>query len=413
MKWILRFLLLFVLAGGCQLGRSAEPASTQSDLLILISIDGFRWDYLQKYDAPALNQLARDGVHARRLTPSFPSKTYPNHYTLVTGLYPEHHGIVANAFYDPEFKETFDMGKAESNHEARWWSGGEPVWIAAERQGVRSACYFWPGSEVEFAGRRPEFFPPFDKRIPINARVDGLLAWLDLPAAQRPRFCTLYFELVDHAGHTFGPDSAQTATAVKQADNAIARLLTGLASRGLRDKTDLVIVSDHGMAPTGPNKVIFIEDLMDVSQVQVESTGPVAGVRPKSGDAATLAASIRAKKPAHLQVYLRKEMPERFHYRASERISPVVLVADLPWNIESKIGWPLRAPSYNVGSHGWDPAEPEMGALFIASGPSFKHGDEFDAVDNIHVYNLLCAVLGIQPAPNDGDNRLVREALLR
>jgi predicted AlkP superfamily pyrophosphatase or phosphodiesterase len=411
MKLIPRFLFLFVIAAGWQLIRGAEPIGTRSDLLILISIDGFRWDYLQKYDAPALNQLARDGVHARRLTPSFPSKTYPNHYTLVTGLYPEHHGIVANGFYDPEFKESFDMGKAESNHEARWWSGGEPVWIAAERQGVRSACYFWPGSEVEFEGRRPELFRPFDKRIPTDARVDGLLAWLDLPAAQRPRFCTLYFELVDHAGHTFGPDSPQTGIAVKQADNAIARLLAGLAKRGLRDKTDLVIVSDHGMAPTGPNKVIFIEDLMDVSQVQVESTGPVAGVRPKSGDAAALAASIRAKKPAHLQVYLRKEMPAHLHYRASERISPVVLVPDLPWNIESEIGWPLRAPFYNIGSHGWDPADPEMGALFIASGPSFKHGDEFDAVDNIHVYNLLCAVLGIQPAPNDGDNRLVREAL--
>jgi predicted AlkP superfamily pyrophosphatase or phosphodiesterase len=389
------------------------PKTASTDPLILISIDGFRWDYLDKYDAPVLKQLAADGVRAKRMNPSFPSKTFPNHYTLVTGLRPEHHGIVSNNFFDPAFQESFALNKKESNTEARWWTGGEPVWITAEKQGIRSACFFWPGSEVENHGLRPSYYKPFNGKLPSNDRVDGLLAWFDLPAGQRPRFFTLYFDIVDHAGHTFGPDAPQTAEAVKQVDDAIGRLLAGLTARGLGGKTNLVIVADHGMSACGPDKVVFFEDLMDVSKVQVESTGPNGGVRPKSGSAADLVASIRAKHPAHVQVYLREEVPANLHYRDNPRIPPVVLIADEHWNIESKVGWPKRAPTYILGSHGWDPELSDMGALFLASGPAFRHGVVLEAFDNIHVYNLLCATLGLTPAPNDGDQRLVHTVLGR
>ena len=403
--------LLFALAT-----RADTPsAAPVSRLLILLSIDGFRWDYLQKYEAPTLVRLVHEGVHARRLTPSFPSKTFPNHYTLVTGLYPEHHGIVSNSFYDPAFGATFSLGNPESNTQSRWWEGGEPVWITAEKQGVRSACFFWPGSETDIRGVRPGYFQKFDGKLPGPARVDGLLAWLDLPPDQRPRFCTLYFDRVDHAGHKYGPDAPETAAAVKETDNAIARLLAGLSARGLADTTNLVIVSDHGMSSCSPDRVIFLEDLMDTNTVQVESTGPNGGVRPKPGGpgAATLAASIRAGHTPHLQVYLREEVPEKLHYNRGDRTPPVVLIADPGWNLESKLGWPARSLAYSRGTHGWDPATPDMGALFLARGPAFRAGVEFDEVDNIHLYNLLCAALGLTPAPNDGDDRLVRLALRR
>ncbi len=406
----LALLLASLLVSSCS--TPARHAAT-ADPLILISIDGFRWDYLQKYDAPTLRQLAATGVHATRLTSSFPSKTFPNHYTIVTGLYPEHHGIVSNWFFDPEFSETFGMSKAASNTESRWW-GGEPVWITAEKQGVRSACFFWPGSEVENHGRRPAFYRAFDGKMPSAQRVDGLLQWLDLPPAQRPRFFTLYFDIVDHAGHKFGPNAPETAAAVKEVDDAIARLVAGLRVRGRLEKAGLVIVSDHGMAECGPDQVIFLEDLMDVSQVQVESTGPNGGVRPKPGvDLAALVAGIRAKAPPQLKVYLRTGVPARLHYRDNDRIPPIVLMADEHWNIESKVGWPNRVLTYVRGSHGWDPASPNMGALFIASGPAFKHHVEIPDVENIQIYNLLCAALGLQPAPNDGDQRLVRAALAK
>lgn len=410
-------LLLFLLASmsGCQQQVSAPKPPAAEQLLILISIDGFRWDYLERHDAPTLRALAHDGVHARRMTPCFPSKTFPNHYSLVTGLRPESHGIVSNWFWDPAFAETFGMSKPASNSESRWWDEGEPVWITAERQGVRSACYFWPGSETEIHGVRPTYFQKFNHKLPAKARVDGLLEWLALPPAQRPRFATLYFDLVDTAGHNFGPLSPECASAVRTADAAIARLLAGLARLGLRERTNLVLVSDHGMSECGPDRVIFLEDLMDLSKVRIESTGPNGGVRPLPGtvSAAELAASIRAKAPPQLKVYLRDEMPEQLHYRHNPRIPEIMLVCDDHWNIESKTGWPARRATYSKGSHGWDPATSNMGALFIAQGPAFRRGHEFPDVENIHVYNLLCAVLGIQPAKNEGDARLEREALAR
>ncbi|MDI1320135.1 MAG: ectonucleotide pyrophosphatase/phosphodiesterase [bacterium] len=404
-------LLLILLAVSSCTTPPARPLAP----LILVSIDGFRWDYLQKYDAPTLKALAAGGVHAQRLTPSFPSKTFPNHFTLATGLRPEHHGIVSNYFFDPAFNASFNKNSPADNADPRWWQQGEPIWITAEKQGVRSACYFWPGSEAEIHGTRPSFHLTYDGKQTSNQRVDGLLAWFDLPAAQRPRFGVLYLEVVDVVGHRAGPDSPETAAAVKEADDAMARLLAGLSSRGLRDQTNLVIVSDHGMSEQSADRVIFVEDLMNVSQVQVESTGPNGGVRPRPGTVtpAELAASIRAKAPPALKVYLREEVPAQFHYRDNPRIPPVVLVADDHWNIESRLGWTKFANSYNRGNHGWDPATPNMGALFLASGPAFRRGHELADVDNIHLYNLLCRVLGLQPAPNDGDDRLAREVLAR
>jgi len=388
-------------------------AAPRAERLILLSIDGFRWDYLDKYEAPTLRELAIHGVRADRLIASFPTKTFPNHYTIVTGLYPEHHGVVANWFFDPALNETFGMSKPGCNQDARWW-GGEPAWITAEKQGLRSACYFWPGSETEQQGLRPSHYKPFDAKESSIQRVDGLLGWLAEAGPNPPRFCTLYFEVVDNAGHTYGPDSPETAQAVKQADEAVAHLLAGLARLGLRDDTNLVIVSDHGMADCGPDRVVFLEDLLDVTSVQVDFTGPTAGLRPKPGvDPGALVARIRAKAPPSLQVYLRADVPARFRYNEGERISPIILIADVHWNIESKLGWPKRQPTYSRGTHGWDPATPDMGALFIANGPAYCQGLRIGAVENIHIYNLLCATLGLTPAPNDGDDRLVRAVLSR
>jgi len=407
-----RFLAaLGLLFGGLLLVSCSSPTRPAAPgPLILISIDGFRWDYLQQHDAPTLKALAAGGVHATRLTPSFPSKTFPNHYTLVTGLYPQNHGIVANWFYDPADNAKFDMSKTE----ARWWRGGEPVWITAEKQGVRSACFFWPGSESAHEGLRPTFFKPFDKKLAAAERVDGLLAWLALPPEQRPRFATLYFDIVDTQGHQFGPLAPETAAAVKEADDAIARLLAGLDRLGLRESASLVIVSDHGMSEISPEQTVFLEDLMDLSQVRVEATGPYGGVRPKPGvDVAALVAGIRAKAPPQIKVYRREDVPARLHYNTGDFIPPVLLFADDHWTIEERSRWSLAWSRLTKATHGWDPATPNMGALFIASGPAFQRRVEIPDVENIHLYNLLCAALGLKPAPNDGDQRLVRAALRR
>jgi len=406
---LLSGLLLFVAALGLVSCRHA-PAPRPDDPVILISIDGFRWDYPELHDAPVIARLAAEGVRAERMKPSFPSKTFPNHYTLVTGLRPESHGIVANWFFDPALGEMFGM----ANTEEKWWSGGEPVWITAERQGVRAACYFWPGSETPHHGLRASRYEPFAKKRTSRERVDGLLAWLDDPPEKRARFYTLYFDIVDTAGHEHGPAAPETRAAVHEVDAALARLLDGLAARGLRDRTNLVIVSDHGMSECGPDRVIFFEDLMDTSLVQIESNGPNGGVRPKDpARTAEILAGIRAKAPPQLKAYLRGEVPARFHYRTGDRIPPIVLICDDHWNIETKVGWGARQKIYSKGTHGWDPETPNMGATFIAQGPAFRRGATVAAFDNIHVYDLLCTLLGIRPAPNDGDNRLAAEVLRR
>ncbi len=408
MRRLFLLLLLPVLLG---LASCRSPHRTAANgPLIVISIDGFRWDYLERYETPVLQKLAREGVHARRMNASFPSKTFPNHYTLVTGLRPGRHGIVANWFHDPATGENFTMARTETH----WWSGGEPVWITAEKQGVRAACYFWPGSEAALQGRRPTFFRPFDKTLRAEQRVDGLLEWLALPTAGRPQLLTLYFDLVDDAGHAHGPVSPETGTAVRTADAAIGRLLEGLEKLGLRDSANLLIVSDHGMADMGPDRVVFLDDLLDLSLVTIEAYGTYGGVRPKPGvDAAALVAAIRAKAPPQVKVYLREEMPARFHYSAGERIPPILLLTDTGWNLEPKAGWPARRAAYSKGNHGWDPAAPEMGALFVAQGPAFRRGVNLASVENVDVYNLLCAILRITPAANDGGDALLHSTLRR
>ncbi len=405
-----RFLAILGLLSCLLVSCSTPPTPAPGGPLILVSIDGFRWDYLKIHGAPTLQALASGGVHATRLSPSFPSKTFPNHYTLVTGLYPSHHGIVANWFYDPVDNAKFDMSKTDS----RWWDGGEPVWITAEKQGVRAGCFFWPGAEAEHHGLRPSLYKPFDKKLTATQRVDGLLAWLALPPAQRPKLLTLYFDIVDDMGHTFGPRAPETAAAVKEVDQAIARLLAGLDRLGLRDSANLVIVSDHGMSETSPDQTVFLDDLMDMSKVRVEATGPYGGVRPNPGvDVAALVAGIRAKAPPSIKVYLREEVPARLHYSQGGSIPPVLLIADDHWSVEEKSRWTRAWAEKHKGNHGWDPATENMGALFIANGPAFKHGVEIPDVENIHVYNFLCAVLGIKAGANDGDGRLVKAALAR
>jgi len=386
--------------------RGAEP------LLILISLDAFRWDYLEKYAAetPRLRQLAAAGVRAERMISCFPTLTFPNHYAIATGQRPEHHGIVNNDFFDPVLGAAFSYKQHECAIDSRWW-GGEPIWITAVKQGRRSACMFWPGSEATIGGVRPTYNMAFDDNLTSAQRVDQLLAWFSLPPDQRPSFGTLYLDAVDHAGHDFGPDAPESAAAVREVDAAVDRLCVGLEARGF-DAVNLVIVSDHGMTATGPERNLFLDDLVDLNTVHVDCSGTQAGLRPVSGTPEELAARLRRGLPAPLHVYLRSEVPERHHYRDNPRIPPVLILADEGWRITTRDSF-KRRKTPSRGEHGYDNQLVSMGATFIAHGPAFRRGVVVPPFENIEVYNLLCAVLGLRPAPNDGDDRLARAALLR
>src|SRR5688572_8849303 len=292
--------------------------------VILISFDGFRWDYETKAPAPNLRSLAARGVRAESLIPSFPTKTFPNHYTIVTGLYPENHGIVSNVIVDPEYPRRFTMS-APTAKDSRWW-GGEPVWVTAMRQQQRAAVMFWPGSEVEIAGMRPTYWRRFDDGVANAARVGQVLQWLALPGGKRPSFLTVYFSDVDDAGHRHGPDSPSVLEAVRRLDGVLGRLVSGIEKLGLLDSTTFVVVSDHGMSQVARNRAIFVDDYLNLSTVEVIEWTPNFGVRPRSGTIEQIYRALKDKHPA-LAVYKREDIPEHLHYRASNRIPPVVALA--------------------------------------------------------------------------------------
>lgn len=400
--------LLFAL--GLALVRAAEPAP-----LILISLDGFRWDYadLHPEAAPTLRALRRDGAAVRALVPAFPSNTFPNHYTLVTGLRPARHGIVNNIFFDPAHGMFFRYNNPASAADARWW-GGEPLWVTAIKQGKKAAASFWVGSEAEIGGVRPTFWKRYDYSIPFAQRLDELAGWLALPPAERPAVIAFYLEEVNGQGHRFGPDSPELIAAVKLCDDRIAALRARL--RAMAIEPNLVVVSDHGMTATALERVVLVDDLIDRADVIVEDEGSVLSLRPQRGDPAALARKFDGV--AHVKAYLAAELPAHFQFRGNPRIAPVWVLPDEGWHVGTRAAYDrLRtryaAQGYLQGDHGYDPRREKMHGILIAHGPAFRRGVELPETENIHVYNLLCAALGLMPAENDGDDRLVRAALLR
>ncbi len=397
-------LLLAACAGTPRSGVAPRPAPTGQSVL-LVSLDGFRWDYLDRGLTPSMTRLAERGVRAQWMTPSFPSKTFPNHYTIVTGLYPEHHGIVANNMYDSVLGR-FRLADTMAQSESRWW-GGEPIWRTLQRQGGRAAPFSWPGSEAAIGGAHPWKWRRFDNAFPKAARVDSVLSWLSLPRGEAPTFVTLYYSDMDDAGHNFGPDSPEVDAALGVVDSMIGLLVDGLIARGLSDHVNLIIVSDHGMIETPANQVIALDNYINLDDVDVVDWTPVGAVSPKPGKEEAVYRALVNAHP-HLKVYRKGEVPARFHFDSNPRITPLILVADPGWSIATKV----RAATWKGGaSHGWDPDARGMGALFIAAGPAFRQGVTVAPFQNIHVYELLAHILGIVPAPNDGTLDSVRTVL--
>lgn len=387
--------------------RAQTPGSDLQPTVILISIDGYRADYLTKYPSPTLQALAEGGVRARWMTPAFPSLTFPNHYTIATGLYPDHHGIVGNNIYDPGFNATFSLSKREEVQNGRWWLG-EPIWVTAEKQGQRAAAFFFPGTEAEIAGKRPTFWKEFDDKLPNFERVDTVLGWLDLPRTERPTMITMYFSDVDHAGHDHGPDAEEVRQAIATVDQSLDRLVAGLKTRGIFDRVNLIIVSDHGMAPLDPNQVVLLDEAFDVSQArQIVWSGAIAHIFPKPEMTETIYRALKAKLPAPARVYRKRSLPARLRYGTSHRIGEIVVLAQEGWLLTSRDRFRPAPPaadgrvSYR-GMHGFDNQNPNMRAFFLGHGPDFKRGRVVRPFANVDIYNVMARILGLTPARNDG-----------
>lgn len=390
-------------------GGTPRPAPEEAPALILISLDGFRPDYIERGRTPHLSAIAARGVRARWMTPTFPTKTFPQHYTIVTGMYPSRHGIVGNAFVDSTDGVRFRYTDT-TVFLSRWW-GGEPIWLTAERQGVRAATLFWPGSDVAIDGRRPTRWKRYDGDLPDTARVDSVLNWLAEPGERRPRLVTLYFSGIDHWGHETGPDSPELNAELPRTDSVIGRLVHGLERLGLTARVNLVIVSDHGMTPTSERRLVFFEDYADSSLARVVEDGPFITIAPSRGVSADSALAALSRAP-HVRLYRSDRTPLEWRYRAgSPRIPAIVGVAEDGWRLTSRGALARRRNRFNGGDHGFDPASPTMRALFIAAGPSFAEGRVVGPFTNIHVYELMCAALGIRPGANDGSLDSVRAVL--
>lgn len=375
--------------------------------LLLVSIDGLRADMLDRGITPNLSRIAHDGVRARWMTPSYPSLTFPNHYTLVTGLRPNHHGIIHNSMQE-EALGRFQVNLPEAVTDSRWW-GGEPIWVGAEKAGLRSATWSWPGSEAAIQGVRPSQWRVYSPDVPLADRVDDVLRWVGDDGPDAPRLVTLYMEQVDKAGHHYGPDSPEYAAAIVQVDTAIGRLLDGLAARDLDDSTNLIVVSDHGMAQVPDGQTIAVEDMVDPAIASNVSTGQSIGFAPLPGKQPA-AEAILLGAHANYDCWTRQTLPARWEYGSNPRIPPIICQMHEGWNALTRERLAERKPG-DRGSHGYDNALPSMRAIFIARGPSFKQGATLPGFDNVDLYPLMTRLLGIPAAPNDGNPETLVPAL--
>ncbi len=407
--------LLFALGAGCATQPPAAGKTASAHPLLLISIDGYRPDYLARGLSPTLAMLARDGVRAQSMQPSFPSLTFPNHYTLVTGLRPDHHGVVNNTMFDAQLGK-FSLGNRKAVSDGRWWDQGTPLWETADRHGLRTATMFWPGSEADIHGKHPDYWKPYDGAITPDQRVDQVLAWLDLPTDQRPGFLTLYFDDVDHAGHHHGPDSPQVDDALRRTDAALARLVDGLRRCGLIDRINLIVLSDHGMASVPLQNSVLIDKLIPLDQVQTVSLGVLAGFNPLSDAPAALAAFARIEKQLeqpqpNMDCWDKTRVPARLAYGHNARVPQLLCSAHVGWRITTTAYMASHKGRVSVGEHGYDNAAPAMQALFVAHGPDFRMGLTVAPFANVDVYPLMAHLLGIAALPNDGDYTAVEDML--
>jgi predicted AlkP superfamily pyrophosphatase or phosphodiesterase len=365
--------------------------------VVLVSLDGFRWDYAKRDGAKHLLALGKQGVWAPEgMLPSYPSLTFPNHFTIVTGLYPEHHGLVANSFWDETKQARYGISDAKAVTDGSWYSG-TPLWSLAESQGMRTACFFWPGSEAKIAGFQPTYSLKFDDKIDDTARIQQVLEWLRLPEADRPHFITLYYSEPDHEGHEFGPDAAETKAAVLKVDALVGNLKAGLDATGL--PIDLVVVSDHGMAKV-QGGWITLDQFADLTGF--ESVGSLLYGKTEQ-DRARVYNQLK-KASSQFVAYRRADVPPELNYSLNPREGDPVVIATGPFALRAHAPPAGRADQPPTsGAHGYDPRTlPEMKASFFAAGPDIVEGKTVQPFENVNLYPWLAHLLGLTPPKTDG-----------
>ncbi|KAK1392889.1 Ectonucleotide pyrophosphatase/phosphodiesterase family member 3 [Heracleum sosnowskyi] len=409
---------IFILFSSSSTPPRLQLKSISHPVVILISSDGFRFGYQHKTPTPNIKRLITNGTEAETgLIPVYPTLTFPNHYSIVTGLYPAYHGIVNNYFLDPgNASDVFSM----SSHEPKWWLG-EPLWETVVNHGLKAATYFWPGSEVHKGSWNCplHFCAPYDGSVPFDDRVDAILSYFDLPDSEIPVFMTLYFEDPDHQGHQVGPDDPLISEAVANIDRLIGRLISGLEKRGVFEDVTIIMVGDHGMVGTCDQKLIFLEELapwIDIPVDWISYYTPLLAIRPPENVSpadvvAKMNEGLKSGKVGngkYLKVYLKEDLPSRLHYSESDRITPIIGLVDEGYKVELKKSEAKECG----GAHGYDNAFFSMRSIFIGHGPRFPKGVKIPSFENIQIYNLVTSILNIKGASNNGTSSFPETVLL-
>jgi len=394
-RYLLLLSMVVMIISSCSQHKQQDPHKT-----LLISFDGFRYDYLSKADTPHFDSLAAGGIHAEGLIPVFPSSTFPNHYSIATGLYPEHTGFVGNTMYDPKWDEWYRISDRQAVEDGKWY-GGEPIWNTLEKQGLRTGTMFWVGSEADIQGMHPSRWKSYDESMPYEARIDTVVKWLSAPDSSAVDFATLYFDEPDHMGHMYGPQSDSVKAQIQRADQLIGYLKDRMQQQQLWQNTNVIVLSDHGMTELSGDKLIELNSIISMDNVKRTIWGALTMLQPKEGKTQQVYETLKAHEN-HYMVYRKQNIPPRYHLKGSRRVSDIVMVADLGYTILKNDYKQEFWESLPRGTHGYDNNQKKMQALFMAHGPDFKNGATVPSFQNVHVYELINHLMSTKPAANDG-----------
>lgn len=368
-------------------------SAQNSNYTILISFDGFRWDYMDRGITPNLKKIEENGVRASSLIPVYPSKTFPNHYSIITGMYPENHGIIGNTMYDPVYDETYKINDANAVTNPRWYKA-EAFWETAKNFGIITASYFWPGSELTLDYRRPDYFEKYDHYRPYLTRIDGVISWLNMPYNERPKFITLYFDAADSYGHRHGPTGIEIDSAITYLDEITGVLIEKIKLAGLSDSVNLIFVSDHGMTAVDRSKVINIDSVLAGFDYQVYITGSVMLIKPGINSEDKIIEHLR-KNQRHFKTYRKSEVPDFYRFSKNTQIPEIVLVSALGWELTNDENYEGFLRWNSKGNHGYEKDMLDMHGFFLAMGPDFRKSYKTGSLRNIDIYPLLCEIFGI------------------
>jgi alkaline phosphatase D len=368
----------------------AQQSCEKDQYVIILSMDGFRWDYPEKANTPNLDKIAANGVRAKAFIPSFPTKTFSNHFGMATGLYTESHGIVLNKFF------ANDLGKKYKITNSEFYTG-EPIWTTAEKQGVKSASFFWLGSEAPIEKSLPSYTQEYNEEVPFQNRIDSVISWLQLPEPERPHLIMWYMHQPDAVGNQSGPNSKEVVEMVEYLDKLIGDFYNRIKELPNSENINLIFLSDHGMSEISADRAIYLNEYIKEEWFDYQDgTNPIFLLDAKNEFYDSVYLAI--KKIPHVSAWKREDVPARMHFSNNVRIKDFVILADSSWSI-----WPSREKQViEGGAHGYDNINTDMHAIFYATGPAFKKGYVSPPINNVDLYPLVCKILNLNPSPNEG-----------